>query len=274
MMVRPIRVRGRTDLEKLAAEFEGQYTAVFSDDDHFLAMKDGRIVKRFRTMDRNPAPALRRPANMTGLPSVGHVFLMYDHLHGGTRLEARFLMDGLQNGERCLYATHQDTEEAERSLSESGLPIDEFKTKKLLEVLEIEDPFQDGGGWSPAVARIIRRILSHGPDRIVSWRWMRDLTDPRQVAANKRVERLVNAPVRGEPVDPDFQPLRNFGGLFVCSYLIGSTVPEPPALDWLTNHLASHDATILAGRTENVLLSNQSGKHTLAAMNGDRSSPT
>jgi hypothetical protein len=257
-MVRPIQVRSRADLEKLALELEGQYTVVFSDDDHLLAMKDGRIVKRFRTMRRNPMADLRGSADVAGLPSAGHVFLMYDELHTGTELEARLLMAGLLNGERCLYATHQDAAEAERSLSEGGLPVNEFKTKKLIKVLKIEDPFQDGGEWSPAVGRIVRRILSYGPDRIVSWRWIRDLTDPRQVAANKAVERLVNAAIQGESIDPSFQPLRNFGGLFVCSYLIGGSVPEPPKLDWLANHLASHDATILAGRTENVLLSNRS----------------
>jgi hypothetical protein len=257
-VVRPIQVRSRVDLEKLAAELEGKYTVVFSDDDHFLAMKDGRIVKRFRTMNRNPMSDFRRSLNTAGFPAAGHVFLMYDHLHAGTNLEARLLMAGLLKGERCLYATHLDTEEAERSLSESGLPVDEFKAKRLINVLKIEDPFQDGGGWSPAVGRIIRRILSYEPDRIVSWRWIRDLADTRQVAANKAVERLVNAAILGEPVDPNFRPLRNFGGLFVCSYLIGGPVPEPPKLDWLANHLSSHDATILAGRTENVLLSNRS----------------
>jgi hypothetical protein len=257
-MVRPVQVRSRADLEKLAAELEGQYTVVFSDDDHFFTMKEGRIVKRFRTMRTNPISNIRRSANVATLPSSGHVFLMYDHLHAGTKLEARLLMAGLLNGERCLYATHQDTEEAERSLSESGLPVNEFTTKKLIKVLKIEDPFQDGGGWSPAVGRIINRILSYGPDRIVSWRWIRDLTDPRQVEANKTVERLVNAAIQGESIDANFRPLRNFGGLFVCSYLIGGSVPEPPKLDWLANHLASHDATILAGRTENVLLLNRS----------------
>ncbi len=95
-MARPIQVRSRDDLNKLAAELEGQYTVVFSDDDHFIAMKNGRIVKRFRTMPRDSASGHRRMANTSGLPSEGHVFLMYDELERGITLEARLLMDGLR----------------------------------------------------------------------------------------------------------------------------------------------------------------------------------
>lgn len=257
-MARTIQVRSRADLEKLAAELEKQFTIVFSDDYHFLAMKDGRIVKRFRAAPGRATPGRHVVGNPGELPSRGHLFLMYDELDRGTKLEARFLMDGLLNGERCVYATHQRVEEAERNLSRNGLPIEEFKAKGLVKVLKLEDPFLDAGGWSPAVGRIIEEIMEYGPDRIVSWRWIRDLTDPQQITVNKKVERLVRAAVKGESADPNFGRMRNFSGLFVCSYLLGESMPEPPAFGWLANHVASHDATIFVRKEENVLLSNQS----------------
>ncbi len=255
-MARPIQVRSREDLNKLAAELEGQYTVVFSDDDHFIALKNGRIVKRFRTMPRNSTSGRRRMANASRLPSEGHVFLMYDELERGITLEARLLMDGLQKGERCIYATHLDVDMAERTLSRKGFPLDEYKKRKLLRVLRVEDPFLHSGGWLAAVGRIIERVANDDPDRIVSWRWIRDLADRSQLAANKEIERHVNAAVRGESVDGAFKPLRNFSGLFVCTYPISGIVPRAQAFDWLTNHLASHDSTILTGRNGNVLLSN------------------
>ncbi len=255
-MARPIQVRSRDDLNKLAVELEGQYTVVFSDDDHFIAMKNGRIVKRFRTMPRNSAPGHRRVASTSGLPSEGHIFLMYDELERGTTLEARLLMDGLRKGERCIYVTHLDVDMAERTLSQKGLPLDEYKKRNLLRVLRVEDPFLHGDGWLAAVGRIIERIANNDPDRIVSWRWIRDLSDHWQFAANKKIEQHVNAVVRGESADGAFKPLRDFGGLFVCTYPISGIVPKAQAFDWFTNHLASHDATILTGRNGNVLLSN------------------
>lgn len=255
-MARPIQVRSRDDLNKLAVELEGQYTVVFSDDDHFIAMKNGRIVKRFRTMPGNGASSHRRMADTSGLPSEGHVFLMYDELERGITLETRILMDGLRKGERCIYVTHLDVDMAERILSEKGLPLDEYKRRKLLRVLRVEDPFLNNDGWLVAIGRIVERIANDDPDRIVSWRWIRDLPDHAQFEANKKIERCVNAAVRGESVNVAFKPLRNFSGLFVCAYPISGIVPKERAFDWFTNHLASHDATILAGRNGNVLLTN------------------
>jgi hypothetical protein len=249
-------VRSRADLEKLAAELECQYTVVFSDDDHFIAMKNGRTVKRFRTMARGGTPGLQKVANMAELPSRGHLFLMYDEFERGTELEARLLMEGLQKGERCLYVTHMDVDVAERTLSGKGLPIEEPKAKNLIKILRIDDPFQDDRGWTAAVGGIIEEIMSNGPDRIVSWRWIRDLADDPQMAANRLIERHVNAAVRGEPVDATFEPLRNFGGLFVCSYSVSNIVPKALTFEWFTNHLANHDVTVFAARNGSVLLSN------------------
>ncbi len=255
-MARPVQVRSRDDLNKLAAELESQYTVVFSDDDHFIAMRNGRIVKRFRTMPRNAAPGWRKMVGAAELPSEGHVFLMYDELERGTRLEARLLMDGLQKGERCVYMTHLDVDVAEHTLSESGIPLGEFKKKKLIRVFKVEDPFQSGSGWPAAVGRVIEKIADEAPDRVVSWRWIRDLTDGSQSTANKTIEQHVEAAIQGEEVDEVFKPLRNFGGLFVCTYPVSGIVPKELAFDWFTNHLASHDTTILTGRNGSVLLSN------------------
>ncbi len=255
-MVRPILVRSRADLERLASELENVYTIVFSDDDHFLAMKDGRIVKRFRTGPRNARDGLAT-GNPGELPSRGHVFLMYDEPDAGTRLEARLLMDGVSKGERCVYATHQSTHEAERRLTEFGLPIEEYTARKMIKVITVEDPFRYGGGWSPAVGRIIEEIMSYGPDRIVSWRWIRNLADQRQILANKQVEKVVSAAIKGESVDSSFARMKSFSGLLACSYLVCGTVHDSPPLSWLGNHLASHDATILAGRDRDVILTNR-----------------
>lgn len=264
-MVRPIQVKSRADLQKLASELEKVYTIVFADDDHFLTMRGGRIVKRYRTDPRSARDDLRIMANPGDLPSSGHVFLMYDQLNDGARIEARLLMDGLSKGERCVYATHQNTNEVERRLTKLGVPVEEFNVRKLIRVTQVEDPFEDGGGWSLAVEHIIKKIMSYGPDRIISWRWIRDLTDQRQVLANKQVERFVNAAMRGESVNPSFAGMKSFKGLLVCSYLLGDAAPDTPPLSWLGNHLASHDATVLALRDRDVLLTNQSDQR-LGAM--------
>ncbi|MDG7007529.1 MAG: MEDS domain-containing protein [Nitrososphaerota archaeon] len=256
-MVRPIQVRSRADLEKLASELENVYTIVFVDDDHFLAMKDGRVVKRFRTDPRWARDGPRMTGKPGELPLRGHVFLMYDELEVGTRLEARLLMDGLSKGERCVYATHQDVDETERRLAELGVPVEEFKRGKL-KIVKVEDPFQGRDGWPSAVGRIIEQIMSHNPDRIVSWRWIRDLTDKRQLLANKQVERFVNAAIRGEAVDPSFAGMKSFSGLLACSYLLGGAASDTPLLSWLENHLASHDMTVLAGTDRDLLLMNRS----------------
>lgn len=244
-------------MEKLASELESAYTIVFADDDHFLAMKDGRIVKRFRTDPRRARDDLRMTGKPSDLPSRGHMFLMYDELEAGTRLEARLLMDGLSKGERCVYATHQSVDETEHRLMKLGFSVDEFKGRKL-RVVRVEDPFRGSDGWSSAVVRIIEQIMSHDPDRIVSWRWIRDLTDRRQLLANKQIERFVNAAIRGESVDPSFAGMKRFDGLLVCSYLLGGVAADAPLLSWLGNHLASHDMTMLAGTERDLLLTNRS----------------
>ena len=258
-MVRPIHVRSRQDLEKLARELEKQFTVVFTDDDHLVAMRDGVIVKRFAVLSKGTKIEPAGLNKVAALPSNGHVLLMYDDASNGRSLEYRFLVDGLSKGERCVYATHIDTRQIEQDMVENGIPVDDFKAKNLLRVHKIEDPFQDADKWSTNVRRIIERIMTDKPDRIVSWRWIRDIDGGKQNLVNRQVEQMVNAAIRGDVIDPNYWGIKNFSGLFVCTYLVRG-ITHNEHLAWLTNHLANHDTAIFAGGEERAFLMNQNGR--------------
>lgn len=243
ILVRAITVRSRVDLNNLARELSKNFTVVFNDDDNFLTMREGLVVKRFRV--RRQVSEVREPSSR--LPESGHVLLLARDAASGVRQESRFLSEGLSRGERSVYATHQKVSLVERQMAENGIDAKRFENKGLLHIMELSDPFQEKAGYVVGVGKIIDRIMKANPARIVSWRWIRDISNSEQNAANREVERSVDSAMRGDILGPAYASLGGFQGLLVCTYAF-SQIGTRVNWDWLVNHFSHHDSTILANQ--------------------------
>lgn len=250
-MVRYISVRSKDDLDKLARELEKQFTVVYTDDEHILAMRDGRIVRRFRVFGTITPSA---PGGLNQLPQSGHVFLCYADEREGRRAEFQFLRAGLLKGEKCTYATHGSIQEAERDMAENRVPVREYRERNLLDICTIEDPFEDRDGWRVGIMKTIDRLTRAKSTRIVSRGWMRDISAKEQNLANREEERMIDAAIKGDVHDENFIGLRGFKGLLVCSYSVND-VPRQTQWSWLLNHLGTHDSAVFAGDNTDVLYS-------------------
>lgn len=138
-------------------------------------------------------------------------------------------------------------------MMKNGIDVTQFKNKGLLHVLELGDPFREDAGFMLGVGKIVDRIMKLNPDRIVSWRWIRDIGNRDQNLANKEVERVVDAAIEGDILDPAYTGLKGFAGLLVCTYTFNHLTTQIN-WDWMVNHPSHHDSTILASKEGTIAL--------------------
>ncbi|MGH9877255.1 MAG: MEDS domain-containing protein [Nitrososphaerales archaeon] len=72
-----------------------------------------------------------------------HIVLLYDSEKYADLIIARYLLNGLNKGESCIYFTADDPESVEERLSAVGIDVDPYKQKNSLRIFRIERSDED-----------------------------------------------------------------------------------------------------------------------------------
>jgi DcmR-like sensory protein len=72
------------------------------------------------------------------LEGNNHIVVLYDEQKYADMVIARYLLNGLEKGESCIFFTPDPPEEVERKLSAMGINVDLYKKKNQLRVFNIE----------------------------------------------------------------------------------------------------------------------------------------
>lgn len=169
-------------------------------------------------------------------------------------MEFWYILHGLVKGEHCIYTTHGNPQEIRDQMARRGLDLDYYeKRKRLLHILQIEDPMYDPGGLTNGVGKVVRKIFvdTQPPYRIVS-RWIRDVYSEEGKRANMEVEVTCHRGYLGELLqDNPYSLFKNFRGSMICHYPVDHFSLETH-LDWVNNHLSSHHAAIYVPNTHDL----------------------
>ncbi len=164
-----------------------------------------------------------------------HIALFYEDAEYARLLEFRFIKNGLDNGEQCIYATEDDSGEIVLKLLRYGIPLDDFITKRIL-VFHLESLTGDRDSMMSSCKCKINEIMSglDGPFRIVS----RIVPD---------VSTLLGMDVEMELEELTHQNFDAFGGSLICPYDI-SKIESTRKSQWLARLRSAHHAVIYAPR--------------------------
>ena len=69
-----------------------------------------------------------------------HTVLLYDNQEYADMIIARYLLNGLEKGESCIFFTPDDSAEVEKRLAAHGIDVDSYKQKKSLRIFHTERP--------------------------------------------------------------------------------------------------------------------------------------
>ncbi len=74
------------------------------------------------------------------LDSKKHIALFYEEPEYARMIEFRFIKNGLENGEQCVYATEEDSGSIVLEMLSYGIPLECFQNKKL-RIYQIQNSF-------------------------------------------------------------------------------------------------------------------------------------
>lgn len=112
-----------------------------------------------------------------------HTVLLYDDQKYGDLIIARYLHNGLEKGESCIFFTSDSPQEVEKRLSVQGIDVDVYRHRNSLRIYQIERS-DEGKRDTLATLRHIREEASKGmkpPYRFVG----RTITDTKTIQGMK-----------------------------------------------------------------------------------------
>ncbi|MDE1867907.1 MAG: MEDS domain-containing protein [Thaumarchaeota archaeon] len=160
-----------------------------------------------------------------------HILLFYEDPEYARLVEFRFIKNGLQSGEQCIYATEEDSGMIVLKLLSYGVPLHHFQTGKL-RVVQIHETC---GGYDEILKKCkedVHAILDDliSPYRIVS-----------RIVPN--VETLDGISVEMELEKETHCHFDNFGGSLMCPYDISKIEPKKRK-EWIRELQEMHHTTI------------------------------
>jgi len=181
------------------------------------------------TYDTMPVPF--RYVDM--LEEKQHIALFYDDSEYARLIEFRFIKNGLLRGERCIYATEEDSGSIVIKFLSYGIPLNYFQSGKLL-VMQMRDRC---GDYDQVLKKCKKEIeeMRHNlvpPFRIVS-RIVPNVSTIDGISIELELEKLVH------------RHFDDFCGSLMCPYDV-SGIEQTKRKQWLEQLRLTHHVCIYA----------------------------
>lgn len=162
-----------------------------------------------------------------------HIALFYEEPEYARLIEFRFIKHGLEIGERCVYATEEDSGSIILKMLNYGIPLKYFQTGRL-KVYQIHHVCGNRDEIMKRCKRDVDMILSDliPPFRIVS-RIVQDVSTSDGMSVELELECVTH------------RKFEDFGGSLICPYDISGMEPSKRR-QWMEELRANHHAVIYA----------------------------
>jgi len=181
------------------------------------------------TYDTTPAPF----RYIDSLEEKQHIVLFYDDPEYARLIEFRFIKNGLLSGERCIYATEDDSGPIILKFLNYGIPLEYFLSKKI-RMIQIRNACGKHDEIVEKSKKELQKIREGlvPPFRIVS-RIVPDVSTADGISAELELEKLVH------------HSFDDFCGSLMCPYDI-SGIEKTKRKQWLEELRLYHHICIYA----------------------------
>ena len=169
-----------------------------------------------------------------------HIGLIYDDPDFAKLLKFRFIKNGLQNGENCIYITDEDSGKIVIDMINYGIPVKYFQSSKIIVYHQ-----HDTGTTKEEIEKNAKNHLET---------IRKSLVPPFRIVG-RLVPNIKN--VDGILVQMDFEKkthgrFHDFGGIVMCSYDL-SKVEKSKRKKWLTEINEHHHHVINISKNGNTV---------------------
>ena len=137
-----------------------------------------------------------------------HFVLLYEEPEFAKMIKFRFIKNGLEKGEHCIFLTRESKSDIESQMKNQGINVEKYKEKKLLQFFYPSDPMNDHDGVLKGFEKIMSEMLagSKSPYRIVIGTAFCDIYEREGMLAELDIERHLQS------------TFNVFPGSVLCSY--------------------------------------------------------
>lgn len=167
--------------------------------------------------------------------SKKHLMLAYDDVSGGHKIEFDFLKSGLEKNELSIYVTHGPVKIIEKDMISFGIDVDYFKKKRILDIVDIENPAEETLGFIDSMQLYLQKMLPNPetPFRIVG-RAIPDVGMEVAMAIQARWEKILHNGI--------FDKLN---GSVLCTYDLSQIMANNQWMKWLRELQENHHMCII-----------------------------
>jgi hypothetical protein len=179
------------------------------------------------------------------LNSRKHIALFFEDSEYARLIEFRFIKNGLEKGDQCVYATSMDSGAIVLKMLRYGIPLEYFESKKL-RVYQTHQSYGNRDEIMKGCKKDIEMIRSElvPPFRIVS-RIVPDVSTINGISVELEIERELH------------HRFDDIGGSVMCPYDI-SKIESSRRKEWIAELFKNHHKVIYASRFgEGEVLSTQ-----------------
>jgi len=174
-----------------------------------------------------------------------HAALFYENPDFARNIEYRYILNGLQKGESCVYTTHhREPQSILQQMKEFGIDVEKYTQKNQLRVIKITDPREHSDGIWAGLEQIRHEVFDgiKTPIRLVS-RFIRQIESDDDIKTNMMFERKIQSAFDGYLTEGFFGNFNKFDGSFICPYHIS---PNDFHSEWMINHIKNHHDVIFS----------------------------
>jgi len=170
---------------------------------------------------------------------LGHFTMLYDDPLQARKIEFQYVRNGLEKGERCLYAIANDDVESEESIRNQmdsfGIKTSHYLKNGDLYFWNVPDPAKDDGGFVSGCLRIMASMpqdqKEHKHIRL-AFNMKHPFSTKEEFEGHAEFEGIAES------------KFANFPGSMMCSYYVGNFDPATHR-DWMRSILQNHGVSLI-----------------------------
>ncbi len=161
-----------------------------------------------------------------------HIVLFYEEPEWAKIVEFRFIQNGLEKGEHCIYAMEEDPQFIETQMADYGIDIKKYKEKNLLHVYQNPSSYDYYKDGFEGAQKFWKKIMADAqpPLRVVA-RITREINNKDVLESQIILENQFNS------------VFNSIKGSWMCPYDVNKIESENLA-KWIKKLIKTHDSAI------------------------------
>ena len=173
-----------------------------------------------------------------------HIVHFYEDQEYAKMIHFKFIQNGLEKQEICIYAMDDEPEIIEKEMSDFGIDVEKFKKEKLLRISKIPSSYDYSSNALESAKKFWSTVMSDSdsPVRLVS-------TFTHEINKSDAIEAQISVECHLHSTFDDFP------GSWICPYHV-QNIESKNRGKWMIDLIHAHQTAVFSSKSENGMVLN------------------